>query len=1095
MLKVAESMRTGAPAEAPRRRRRFRRLAIVYGAAFLIVTLGGGLLYWHATRGSVSLDFLRGSIEAAVRERLPAQASVAIGRTAFSYRPGEGIILRARDVRMLLPGTANLSIAELTSMTTPAALASGRIDFERVTVSGVSIGVSTAAGPAQQGSGADVMRAAAKKFADNLLAADGLIRGAGLHEIKAHNAEIHLLEQAEEDGPALTIAEASWLPLSAARSKAWLQVVGKDGVGWDLTVERRDVRAGEQSISVEIEEVPIAALAPALSEADGPPFFQSTATLQMRMLHGADGALAELRGTLSSGSGQLSLTGIDAIQVATAAVSFTLGPTGDRLTVPSGEIRTASGRVRFEGVVDLAEMGKATLLGRVASGSLPTPLGAEPSVPLLGGGLLARVDFATRSIEVERLHLVTPDGAASAIGQASLAGSNPGLSFALSFDEMPASTVRALWPPFVAAKTRQWFDVNAKSGILGPATLQVALPPDLIGPKGRGKVLPKYGLIGTLPFRNAEFSPLKTFPTIGNAEGEIDFANATASVRARSGAMNIAGHGRLDAAGTTLVIPELGRLQPRGDLHLELTGPAAALAALSNSPPLSIARKRGIGADLLSGEAILTLDGNIPLYESDFSDVMPTFRLALADFSSEGPIDNRLIADADLVLEGSPQSYTVKGEGKLDGLEASVDMIMGSAAPDQSAVTVSLDDAARERLGIGFGKLVTGIVQASLTHTDGPVQQVALDLKEATISLPFLGWEKGPGVPATASFRMEKSEEGTRLTDLFFSGTGFEASGQLLIGPDGRLRELDLTKVALRPGDQLSASVAANGDGFDMRIAGDALDARGIIRGVGSGFGGGKAALFPVRVFLDLKAVTGQNDVVLSNVAGSMTITANGLDAVSLKGQSNGNQPFEWALGREGDVRVLRVFADGGGALIRFAGVYSRVAGGSLIIDYSGPVGGAGTGVMVLRDFRLINETALRPVLEPASTRDGMVHMPQNTGEVHFTQLRVPFRQEGWVITVDDAALRGSLLGATASGTVNVPGKKLAISGTFIPAFGINNIAGAIPLIGAILGGGRDEGLVGVTYKLFGPLDSPTLAVNPISAIAPGIFRKIFEYR
>ena len=86
------------------------------------------------------------------------------------------------------------------------------------------------------------------------------------------------------------------------------------------------------------------------------------------------------------------------------------------------------------------------------------------------------------------------------------------------------------------------------------------------------------------------------------------------------------------------------------------------------------------------------------------------------------------------------------------------------------------------------------------------------------------------------------------------------------------------------------------------------------------------------------------------------------------------------------------------------------------------------------------------------------------------------------------------MLGATASGTVNLPGGKMALSGTFIPAFGINNIAGAIPLIGTILGGGRDEGLVGITYKLFGPLGEPKLSMNPMSAIAPGIFRKIFEY-
>ena len=187
---------------------------------------------------------------------------------------------------------------------------------------------------------------------------------------------------------------------------------------------------------------------------------------------------------------------------------------------------------------------------------------------------------------------------------------------------MPAAVVRALWPPFVAAKTRGWFDINVKCGTLGPATLTVALPPDNIGPRARGKVLPSTALVGALPFENGEFSPIRTFPTIKNAVGGITFGNATASIWAQTGVVEVPGSGDLQAGGTTLIIPELGRSEPRGDLHLELAGSAAALAAVSNTPPLSIAAKQGHPAGGLSGEAALSLDANIPIYESNFADVI-----------------------------------------------------------------------------------------------------------------------------------------------------------------------------------------------------------------------------------------------------------------------------------------------------------------------------------------------------------------------------------------------------------------------------------------------------------------------------------------
>jgi len=66
--------------------------------------------------------------------------------------------------------------------------------------------------------------------------------------------------------------------------------------------------------------------------------------------------------------------------------------------------------------------------------------------------------------------------------------------------------------------------------------------------------------------------------------------------------------------------------------------------------------------------------------------------------------------------------------------------------------------------------------------------------------------------------------------------------------------------------------------------------------------------------------------------------------------------------------------------------------------------------------------------------------------------------------------------------------------GTFIPLYGLNNMFGQIPLFGIFLGGGAKEGLVGVTFEVVGPTSGPTLRVNPISAVAPGLLRKFFDF-
>lgn len=1092
MLKVTHDQDDPELIVVARRRRLLHRVAAGFGIFVVVLAVVVGGLYWRVTRASIGIGFLTGRMEAAIEEGLPPGARVKVGSTAVAYRDAEGVILRIRDLELSMPGIAAVSAKELTTTSSASVLFGGEISLNSVKASGVTIGVSPTARLPREGTGADVVRNSSTAFMAQVAKADTIMRDAGLKEVAISDAAIHLNDNFS--GPALTIADATWVPLGDARSKAWIQILEKSGHDWDLTVERRKTRGGDTTVTVEIEDLPVTSLAPQLAGVEGGPFFRSTITLQARMAEAEGGKFIGLRGVLSTADGEISLNGRDVVRIDATALNFVLDATGDRMAIPNVEVRARTGRIQFEGVADLAEKGGVTLLARVRGGTLPTPIGDAKTIELVGGGGLARINFATLGIEVQRFDLMTAEGTASAIGQASLAGDTPGLSFALSINQMPAGVVRALWPPFVAAKTRVWFDHNVKSGTLGPGTLTVALPPDSIGPQNRGKVLPPTALVGTLPFRDAEFTPIPTFPSIKHALGGITFGNATASIWAQTGVINVAGQGTLQAGGTTLIIPELGRFQPRGDLHLELTGSAAALAAASDTPPLHIASKHGIVPSGISGEATLSLDANIPIYESDFSDVIPTFRLALTKFTSTAPIDGRTIEEADLVLEGNPKSYTVKGLGKLDGFDASVDLILGTAAPDTSAVTVALDEAARKRLGFGFGSLLTGPVLASLTHSGEPRQQVALDLKQTRISLPFLGWEKGAGVPATASFVMEKTPTGTEVTNFLLSGKGFEARGNMSLGPDGRVKTLTLEKLALHSGDQLSVSATANDNGYDVTMQGANLDARGLLKGIGAGFGGSSADIFPIHVTINVDVVRGQNDIVLSNVAGKMMVTAKGLDQVSLKGFTNANQPFEWTVGREGKTRVVRLFADGGGALIRFSGVYSRVAGGNLIVDYSGPIGGKGAGVAMLRDFRLINEAALTDAVRSAAQRDDQPNSPPPS-EMHFGQLKIPFTQEGWVINIDDAALRGATLGATASGTINMPDGKMAISGTFIPAFGINNIAGAIPIIGQILGGGRNEGLLGITYKLFGPLDGPKLVMNPISAIAPGIFRKIFEYR
>ena len=697
-----------------------------------------------------------------------------------------------------------------------------------------------------------------------------------------------------------------------------------------------------------------------------------------------------------------------------------------------------------------------------------------------------------------------PDGSASLAGTVELTGPSAGIALALSFDEAPVEFGRALWPAFITPKVLNWIDANLSGGFVGPGTLRVALPLDHIGKSGRNRMLPPYALEGSIAFRDAQFTPIESLPVIEEAAGRIDLAEATATITLDAGKANLGKTGTLDAGGTVFTIPELGKPGISGNLALRLAGPAAALASASNAGPLNVARERGVEAADLTGKADLQLTAEIPLGRPlSLDEILPRFRLALSDFASKSPINGRSIEAANIVLEGEPEAYSVKGKATLDGIPAELDVDAGNGAA-AAGVTLTLDDAARRDAGFDLGGILTGPVTVTMSAPpEAKSQRLKVDLEKARISLPFLGWEKGPGVPATAKFVLTKTAGVIRIGDFVLAGKGFRASGTAMIGKSGSISELDLKHIALRSGDDFSIHVARAGNGYRASAKGAAFDARGLISGAKRGGAGEKSDTITdtMTVAIAIKQIRGYNDTILIGVAGDIGMRGGKLHSVTLAGETVQRRPVKWTMAEEGATSRLTLESADGGELLRFLDVYSRVRGGHLSLNLANQIGSSdGSGILTMKDFKIRNEKALADAVRPVRTRESdrdREHLLRtaDTENIGFTTLKIPFRRDNDILAIGEAFLRGPVLGATGRGTVNLDQRMIAISGTFVPAFGINNIAGAIPLFGKILGGGRNEGLLGITYKIVGPLAQPTMTFNPMSAIAPGIFRKIFEYQ
>src|SRR6202023_4256291 len=184
----------------------------------------------------------------------------------------------------------------------------------------------------------------------------------------------------------------------------------------------------------------------------------------------------------------------------------------------------------------------------------------------------------------------------------------------------------------------------------------------------------------------------------------------------------------------------------------------------------------------------------------------------------------------------------------------------------------------------------------------------------------------------------------------------------------------------------------------------------------------------------------------------------------------------------------LKMPRGAGGALFRFTDVYARMTGGQMVIAMDAPSADnpLQQGSITVRQFSVHDEAQLQHAV---NTTDPQVQR----NVMDSSSMRVDFDKSPGRVVLRDGVVRGPSLGATIDGMIDYSRDELHLRGTLVPLYGPNNLLGQLPIVGLFLGGEK-EGLVGITYEVVGRPGNPVLRINPISALAPGLLRKVFEF-
>ena len=190
---------------------------------------------------------------------------------------------------------------------------------------------------------------------------------------------------------------------------------------------------------------------------------------------------------------------------------------------------------------------------------------------------------------------------------------------------------------------------------------------------------------------------------------------------------------------------------------------------------------------------------------------------------------------------------------------------------------------------------------------------------------------------------------------------------------------------------------------------------------------------------------------------------------------------------------TLVVSGNDAGELLRRGKYYQNGYGGifKASIFYKNRVKMSGS--LEIREFRIKNAPVLAQIISSASIIGLLDNL--NGNGLLFTKIEGSFDYKDSELTLKNGVAVGPSLGLTMGGYERY-GKKqntVDVNGLISPVYIINGVVKAIPLIGKVLGGEKGEGVFGVSYKVKGNSSNPTVLVNPLSILTPGVFRKIFS--
>jgi hypothetical protein len=832
------------------------------------------------------------------------------------------------------------------------------------------------------------------------------------------------------------------------------------------------------------------------------------------------------------GTGQLHLPWLGKVPLDLSGGQIKASYAGDgkRLTIEPSTIRWRSSHATLKGMVEPATGSDGAAGWRFEAEGIDGRLTAEDlgASPLPLSSLVMRgVAFPqTGFAEISEFRMAADKATVAMSGTIAATGQSRVARLDGKIGPMSLDALKTMWPQALAPLTRTWVAQHVVTGRLKGGSFSITNKRDQTDARDLMSTGHREVAL-TLDAQQLGVEYLKGLPPIEAPEARLTVDGSIVVLHMPTATVRATPTQQLQMQDGSLTVTGVGTDHPQGRIDAQVTGPAAALLDLADRPPLGFLRNAGIDATGFDGKLDARFAVAFPMRpEGTIKDVqIIDMKANVVEGQGRKLMGRYSISGASIRAEARDNTIDVTGEALLEGVLAKIGWrhVIGGAPTDQQNLRIraTLGSSERAQLGIHVGDMLSGDMVVDLTvrpGDDGPGVRAAIDLTGAELAIPEIAWTKPPGQRAELRFDLGKRRDGNVLLQNFrLDGDTIGVNGWVALGPDNRPIEYMFPDFSLNTVSNLNVRGTLRADRiWDVKATGARFDARDVFRGfltVASHKqqqNGNQHHSLGIDLDARVDTISGvpdttsttASDPLLRGVHLRLSRRGPDLQDVQFSGRHDNGRTLKATLKATPNApRILVVEAADAGEALTLIGIYRNMQGGEgkLEINLDGAGAAARRGVMTVRRFHVIGDQVVsdvvdaydvgQPAIQNSPSRPRRVVREQ----IEFDRMRTAFATGHGQLVIEDMEVTGPILSATIRGTLDYRSRQVQLGGTYTPLSGLNRALSSVPLFGEVFTGPRKEGVVAMTFAIQGPMANPQVIPNPLSLVAPGFLREIFQ--